>query len=185
MEMQFRAALNCFNRSDVITFLQNMTEKHKAALLDAQAKASTAGEEATRLRVENEALRARLTELQSQPKQEAPVEPSLQQQELEAYRRAIAMEKEAAEKLAAAEAASAEALRSAEAAAAEKVATAEAAAAEKVAAAEAAAAEKLAAAEKEAAEKTEKARAALAQIQEKVAGLTAFLADTASSIEGL
>jgi len=166
MDFQFRSALNGFNRSDVVAFLQNMTEKHKAALLEAQAKASTAGEEIARMRTENEALRAQLAELKA--KEEEPKEPSMQQKELEAYRRATEMEKRAAEKLQAAT---------------DKLEAAEAEAAEKVQAAETEAAEKLAAAEKEAAERAEKTRTALEQIRETVSGLTAFLSDAASSID--
>lgn len=100
MDYQFRSALNGFNRSDVVVYLQNMTERYKSMLLDVQTKANAAAEEAEGLRKENEALRAKLDELQQDDNLKAPVAPAMQQEELEAYRRAAAKEQEAADKLA-------------------------------------------------------------------------------------
>lgn len=119
MDYQFRSALNGFNRSDVIAYLQNLKESHKAALLDAQAVADHAEEEAARLRDENRMLHKQLAELLG--KQDAePAEPlseksslSLREEELEAYRRAEAMERNATLKAANIEQQAAEILRNA------------------------------------------------------------------------
>ena len=74
MEYQFRSALNGFNRSDVVVYLQNLTEAHRGALLDAQTEASLAKEESVRLRDENETLHRQLAEWLAQQEAE-PAQP--------------------------------------------------------------------------------------------------------------
>lgn len=94
MDYQFRNALNGFHRGDVVAYLQNLTEQHKAELLKQQA-------ELQRLREENQQLKEAGEATQQPPIQapETPVvaeSPALPQQELEAYRRAEAAERNAA-----------------------------------------------------------------------------------------
>ena len=60
MQHQFRTALNGFNRSDVVTYLQNMMEAHKSAMLNAQNAEKRAKDEGDRLRRENAQLHADL-----------------------------------------------------------------------------------------------------------------------------
>lgn len=100
MDYQFRSALNGFNRSDVVVYLQNLTEAHKSALLAAQTEASRAAEERDRLRTENRSLLAKLDARPADAAPEKPEEPPLPQKELEAYRRAEAAERSAAAKAA-------------------------------------------------------------------------------------
>ena len=126
MDYQFRTALNGFNRSDVVTYLQSLKESHKKEQLDAQSEIS-------RLREENRMLHMQLAELLGQqrtvpapapePKQEAPAA-SIREEELEAYRRAEAMERNATLKAANIEEQANELLRAAKekAAAAERLA---------------------------------------------------------------
>lgn|GEM_PF-5805249 len=208
MEYQFRSSLNGFNRNDVVVYLQNLTEAHKSALLSAQTEASQATEEAARLRNENRLLHMQVADLLAQQKTaepEAPAEPepSLEREELAAYRRA-----EAAERSAAAKAAAIEQEAAARAAALEQAAE------EKAAALEQAAEEKAAALEQEAAAKIEQTQRSLneiltaastrvngdgsdlsgriasvsenlAQIQATLNAMTAFLSDTAASLDAL
>lgn len=93
MDYAFRSALHGFNRGDVVTYLQNMTEAHKGALLDARRRRPGQG---GGVPPPGGAGRAE-GQLTAQPSAE-PETPDLQRQELEAYRRREAAERTAAAK---------------------------------------------------------------------------------------
>ena len=197
MDYQFRSALNGFNRSDVVVYLQNLTEAHKGALLNAQTEASRATEEAARLRDENRMLHMQLAELlaeqqdaaQSEPAEEAP---ALQQQELEAYRRAEAAERTAQEKAAAVEQAAAERAAALARQAAERAAALQREAEEKLAATRQALNGILTSASERVSGEGAGLESLIAsvsgelnEIQTRLNTMTAFLADTAASLDAL
>ena len=109
--VRFRTAVGGFHKGDVTEYLVKLNEEHRAALAELEKKAAA-------LEQENESLRQavdrnRLEELESQNRAlvqqvqtlEAQVEkqtltgdPELREKELEAYRRAEAMERRAAQR---------------------------------------------------------------------------------------
>lgn len=200
MDYQFRSALNGFNRSDVVVYLQNLTEAHKGALLDAQAEASRATEEAARLRDENRMLHMQLAELlarqreakPAEPAPEEPEAPTLQQQELEAYRRAEAVERTAAEKAAAVEQAAAERAAALERQAAERAAALERETEEKLAATRQALNGILSSASARVSGEGAGLESLIAsvsgelgELQSRLNAMTAFLTETAASLDAL
>ena len=93
MEYQFRSALNGFHRGDVVAYLQNLMESHRTACLALQT-------ELDRTTAELDTLQERCRKAEANGQSEP--EP-LQQQELEAYRRAEAAERTAQARIAALE----------------------------------------------------------------------------------
>lgn len=197
MDYQFRSALNGFNRSDVVVYLQNLTEAHKGALLNAQTEANRATEEAARLRDENRMLHMQLAEFLTAQQEPAPSEPapeaaSLQQQELEAYRRAEAAERTALEKAAAIEQAAAEQAAALEQQAAERAAALQREAEEKLAATRQAlngiltsASARVSGDGESLSDLIASISGELSEIQTRLNAMTAFLADTAASLDAL
>ncbi|MEA4966295.1 MAG: hypothetical protein VB055_10780 [Oscillospiraceae bacterium] len=119
MDYQFRSALNGFHRGDVVACLQNQAEQHRSELLKQQTELQRLREEnaqlkenSDRLQAENDQLQAAREQLQAVPNRvgaetSAPSEPSpqvsampMQQQELDAYRRAEAAERVASQRAA-------------------------------------------------------------------------------------
>ena len=146
MEYQFRSALNGFHRGDVVAYLQNLMESHRTACLALQT-------ELDRTKAELDTLQERCRKAEANGQSEP--EP-LQQQELEAYRRAEAAERTAQARIAALEHA-----------AQERIAEQEKQSAGKIAADELASAERIAANERESAARIAAQQAALRALLEK------------------
>lgn len=107
---RFRAALNGFNREDVVQFIQALTSRHDRETADMKEEKNRLQEALDRSNAEAEALRQRITELEAQL-QEAnetleaataplpePEKPDWNAQELAAYRRAEEVERQSRER---------------------------------------------------------------------------------------
>ena len=107
---RFRAALNGFNREDVVQFIQSLTARHDRETADLKEEKGRLQEALDRSNAEAEALRQRITELEAQL-QEAnetleaataplpePEKPDWNAQELAAYRRAEEVERQSRER---------------------------------------------------------------------------------------
>lgn len=112
METKFRNALNGFNKSDVVTYLQNLSEINRNEVLALKNELRQALEANERLRRENtslslESAKAR-DQIQSLTRQIEESSAEMSNRELEFYRRAEAAERIASEKAAAIQAESEE-----------------------------------------------------------------------------
>ena len=107
---RFRAALNGFNREDVVQFIQSLTARHDRETADLKEEKNRLQEALDKSNAEAEALRQRITELEAQL-QEAnetleaataplpePEKPDWNAQELAAYRRAEEVERQSRER---------------------------------------------------------------------------------------
>jgi len=110
---KFRKSVNGFNRHDVVTYIEYLTNKHRSEVNQLQNRLQAATRpvedhglaekcaaleaENTALKQELESLRAQLAEQEARPAA-APVGPSCTEQELEAYRRAERAERLAMER---------------------------------------------------------------------------------------
>lgn len=107
---RFRAALNGFNREDVVQFIQSLTSRHDRETADLKEEKDRLQEALDKSNAEAEALRQRITELEAQL-QEAnetleaataplpePEKPDWNAQELAAYRRAEEVERQSRER---------------------------------------------------------------------------------------
>ena len=107
---RFRAALNGFNREDVVQFIQSLTARHDRETADLKEEKNRLQEALDRSNAEAEALRQRIAELEAQL-QEAnetleaataplpePEKPDWNAQELAAYRRAEEVERQSRER---------------------------------------------------------------------------------------
>ena len=107
---RFRAALNGFNREDVVQFIQSLTARHDRETADLKEEKDRLQEALDKSNAEAEALRQRITELEAQL-QEAnetleaataplpePEKPDWNAQELAAYRRAEEVERQSRER---------------------------------------------------------------------------------------
>ena len=107
---RFRAALNGFNREDVVQFIQSLTARHDRETADLKEEKNRLQEALDKSNAETETLRQRITELEAQL-QEAnetleaataplpePEKPDWNAQELAAYRRAEEVERQSRER---------------------------------------------------------------------------------------
>lgn len=95
----FRSALNGFHRGDVISFLEELSQRHAAELEEMTEELRVAKEEADRLRQENQRLleaadQKTSSDMPAADKLSVP-DADTQEQELAAYRRAERYEREA------------------------------------------------------------------------------------------
>lgn len=113
---QFRTAFNGFNREDVVRYLEYINHKHSAQVAQlnseleylrrkqntpAAAHAEQLGQKLDELQEENDSLRQRIAQLESQLEHQPEVKPVSSipnMEELEAYRRAERVERVAKER---------------------------------------------------------------------------------------